>query len=181
MNILTGIAVSILVVLFAIQPFGSGRLQHYFTPIIAIWLLFLFCIGIYNITAHPAIFRAFDPSRCVAWFLRQKDISRLSGVLLCITGVESMYVSMGRFDPTSIRLGFIAFAFPALAINYLGQGALLVVSPEVNYNNFYSTIPDSYGNSLYWVVWIVSVCAAVVASQGLYVCSLFLGTLFQQS
>jgi KUP system potassium uptake protein len=166
-----GIAVSVLLVLYSVQFFGVGRLSHYFMPVICLWLLLIMSFGIYNITLHPTIFRAFDPSRGVLWFVRTGSISQLAGVLLCITGVESLYASMSLFDATSIRIGFIGFAFPSLALSYLGQGAHLMVHPENINNVFFRSIPPTKGNALFWITWIISVMAAVMASQGMCVCS----------
>lgn len=74
---------------------------------------------------------------------------------------------MGQFDKASIRLGFMALVYPALTINYLGQGAALHQDDNVLRNIFYHSIPVTNGNALFWVVWIVSLAATVVASQGM--------------
>jgi KUP system potassium uptake protein len=165
-----GIAVAVLAIFYSVQFFGVVRLSHYFMPIISLWLLLLLSIGIYNITLFPTIFRAFDPSRCILWFVRNHSISQLSGVLLCITGVESLYASISLFDVSAIRLGFIGFAFPSLALSYLGQGAHLMRHPEDINNVFFRSIPATKGNGLFWVVWVISILAAVMASQGMCVC-----------
>jgi len=88
-----GIAVGLLAILFFVQRLGIARLSFLFTPVVIIWLLFLFSIGIYNCTLYPGIFRAFDPSRAILWFVRARSISHLAGVLLCITGIEGLFVS----------------------------------------------------------------------------------------
>lgn len=87
----TGIAIAILVLLFLGQSFGTQRLAFAFAPVIFVWAALLAATGIYNITKYPGIFRAFDPSRAVMYFVRQKSITPLSGVLLCITGVEALF------------------------------------------------------------------------------------------
>lgn len=96
-NAITGISIAILVIIFFSQQFGTHKLGMSFAPIVTIWLLLLSGIGIYNITKHPAVFRAFDPSRAILFFVRVKDLRPLSGVLLAITGVEALFAKSVNF------------------------------------------------------------------------------------
>lgn len=89
-NDVVGISCAILVALFALQFLGTKRVSFAFAPIIAVWLLLLGISGIVNVTHHPGVFRAFDPSRAVMFFVRTGDYDLLSGVLLAITGTSSL-------------------------------------------------------------------------------------------
>lgn len=91
------ISVAILVVLFLFQALGTQRVGLVFAPIVGTWLALIAVSGCINIATFPGIFRAFDPSRAILWFVRTKNFDNLAGVLLCITGVEAMlakYVSL---------------------------------------------------------------------------------------
>jgi KUP system potassium uptake protein len=84
-----------------------------------IWLLLLGGTGVYNITTHPGIMRAFDPSRAVMWFVRTGQYDYLAGVLLAITGCEAMFANLGQFNKAAIRIGFGCIAYPMLILAYL--------------------------------------------------------------
>ncbi|GAA5838703.1 hypothetical protein JCM9279_003833 [Rhodotorula babjevae] len=163
-----GISVGILCALFLAQPFGTRKLGLLFSPVVTIWLLINFGVGVVNISHHPAIFRALDPSRAVMLFVRTKNYDLLGGVILCCTGCEALFAGLGQFSKGSIRLAFCCFAAPCLMIQYLGQGAKLIVGgEEVLSNVFFNSIPGGTGGGLWWFVWIFAVLAAVIASQAM--------------
>ncbi|CAH7687488.1 potassium transporter-domain-containing protein [Phakopsora pachyrhizi] len=180
---ITGISVAILVVLFFSQRFGTNKLGMSFAPIVTVWLLLISGTGIYNITKHPAIFRAFDPSRAILYFVRVKSLHPLSGILLAITGVEALFAKrvfliplflalLGHFTKGSIRLSFITWIYPSLILAYLGQGAQLITNgQQVISNIFYQTIPGPTGGPLWWVVWTFGLLATIVASQAMITAS----------
>lgn len=169
-----GISCGILVVLFMVQPFGTKKIATLFSPIVLVWLALNGVCGIINIAAHPAIFRAFDPSRAVMLFVRTKNFDLLAGVILCITGVEALFAkwvhpfsvaltchtpltlaprSLGQFSKGSIRLAFCCFAAPCLVLQYLGQGAKLITGGEAVLSNvFFNAIPGGVGGGLWWTV-----------------------------
>lgn len=153
--------------LFLIQPFGTKRIASLFSPIVVIWLALNGITGCINIAQHPAIFRAFDPSRAVMLFVRTKNYDILSGVILCITGVEALFANLGQFSKASIRTAFCSYAAPMLILQYLGQGAKLITHGDTVISNvFFNSIPGGTGGGLWWTVWIFAVLAAVIASQG---------------
>lgn len=90
-NSVVGISVGILCVLFLAQPFGTKKLGLLFSPVVTIWLLINFGVGVVNISHYPGIFRALDPSRAVMLFVRTGNYDLLGGVILCITGVEALF------------------------------------------------------------------------------------------
>ncbi|RXK34903.1 hypothetical protein M231_07837 [Tremella mesenterica] len=154
------ISFAFLLLLFGIQPFGVSKISVVFSPITLIYLLLIGATGIYNITFHPAIFRAFDPSRAVAWFVRTKNYDALAGVLLAITGCEAMF--LGQFNKAAIRLSFTTVTYPMLVLAYLGQGARLIHDGDAVIGNlFYLTIPGPTGGGLYWIVWFFALLATV--------------------
>lgn len=165
---IVGISCAILVLLFAIQPFGTHRVSFLFAPVVAIFLATIGISGIINVVSHPGVFRAFDPSRAIMLFVRTKNFDLLSGVLLAITGVEALFANLGQFSKQSIRLGFAGFVYPCLILAYLGQGARLVVDgADILPNVFYNTIPGGTGNGFWWFTWLFAILAAVVASQAM--------------
>ncbi|KAL8280080.1 hypothetical protein RQP46_007410 [Phenoliferia psychrophenolica] len=167
-NSIVGISCAILVVLFIFQFLGTRRVGFTFSPIVAIWLLTLAVSGIINITHFPGVFRAFDPSRGIMLFVRTGDYGLLGGVLLAITGVEAMFANLGQFSKASIRLGFSAFAYPCLILAYLGQGARLITDGDVVIAQvFFNSIPGPVSGGFWWFTWIISVLAAVIASQAM--------------
>lgn len=165
-----GISCGILALLFLAQPFGTKKLGLLFSPIVTLWLLINAGTGIVNITHHPSIFRAFDPSRAVMLFVRTGNYDLLGGVILCITGVEALFANLGQFSKGSIRLAFCGFAAPCLMLQYLGQGARLIEGgEEILSNVFFNSIPGGTGGGLWWFVWLFAVLAAIIASQGAFV------------
>ncbi|KAI0291239.1 potassium transporter [Multifurca ochricompacta] len=137
------------------QPLGTARLSLAFAPITFVWMLILASTGIYNITKFPGIFRAFDPSRAIMYFVRTKNYDTLSGVLLAVTGCEALFANLGQFNMLSIQVhSFGSFVYPSLILAYLGQGARLVVNgADVLPNLFYLTIPGKQNGPLFWIVY----------------------------
>ncbi|KAA1100479.1 hypothetical protein PGTUg99_010724 [Puccinia graminis f. sp. tritici] len=169
---ITGISIAILIAIFFSQRFGTQKLALSFAPIVTIWLMIISGTGIYNITRHPAVFRALDPSRAIMYFVRVRSISPLSGILLSITGVEALFANLGQFSKGAIRLSFMSAVYPALILAYLGQGAVLITDgPEVVTNIFYRSIPGGQGGALWWITWSFALLAAIVASQAMITAS----------
>src|SRR5256885_7250482 len=113
--------------LFVVQRFGTNKVGGLFAPVVAIWFITIACIGIWNITQYPQIFKAFNPYYVFNYFIRNKGVGfeSLGGVLLAITGVEALYADLGHFNRISIQLSFPVIVYPALVLAYLGQGARL--------------------------------------------------------
>ncbi|KAF8519080.1 potassium transporter [Gautieria morchelliformis] len=167
-NKITGISIAFLVVLFAVQRFGTASLSFVFSPVTLIWLLLIAVTGIVNITHFPGIFRAFDPSRAVMLFVRTKNFDLLAGVLLAVTGCEALFANLGQFNMRSIQLSFGCVTYPSLILAYLGQGARLVSDGEnVISNVFYQTIPGPHNGVLFWIMYVFAILATLVASQAM--------------
>ncbi|EOY02991.1 K+ uptake transporter 3 isoform 3 [Theobroma cacao] len=158
------LACVILVGLFALQHFGTHRVAFMFAPIVIIWLVSIFSIGLYNIIHwNPKIIRAISPYYIIKFFRETgKDgwIS-LGGILLSITGTEAMFADLGHFTAFSIRLAFAFVIYPCLVVQYMGQAAFLSRNLQSIRNSFYDSIPGS----VFWPVFVIATLAAIVGSQ----------------
>jgi len=157
------LAVLVLVALFATQRFGTARVGRVFGPIMVAWFVLLAVLGVANITHAPDVLRAVNPWWAVRFFTEHHwhGIFILGAVVLAVTGGEAIYTDMGHFGARPIRLAWYALVLPALMLNYLGQGALVLENPEAIRNPFYVGVPD-------WARWPVvtlATVAAVVACQ----------------
>ncbi|MDR1311139.1 MAG: potassium transporter Kup [Burkholderiaceae bacterium] len=157
------IALAIVVALYALQSKGTGGIGKWFGPIMVIWLLTLAALGIANIIGTPRILEAVNPWCAVQFFLHQPGVAfiSLSAVVLAFTGTETLFADMGHFGAQPIRRAWFRLVFPSLALNYLGQGALLLSSPEAISNPFFRQV-GSWG--IYPLV-LLSTVAVIIASQ----------------
>jgi len=157
------IAAGILIVLFAIQRYGTGVVGLLFGPVCALWFLSIGAIGIWNIARAPAILKAIDPTYALHFVTGHgfESFVVLGSVLLAITGAEALYADMGHFGSRAIRIAWFGVAAPALVLNYFGQGALLIAQPAAIENPFYLAYPDW---ALYPMV-VLATAATVIASQ----------------
>jgi len=161
------ITVVILALLFTVQRRGTSGVGPIFGPVLIIWFIVLAVLGVWQIQSHPDILRACNPAYAVAFLRETKAYSvliTLGALMLVVSGGEAMYVDLGHFGAFPIRVGWFAIAFPALILNYLGQGALMLEHPPAhNGELFYSMAPREF---LYPVVALATL-ATVIASQGL--------------
>ncbi len=157
------ITLIVLIGLYSVQSKGTAGIAKFFGPIMLLWFVVLAAMGIYNILKVPAILAAFNPWYAIHFLLAHGWLAfiALGAVVLAFTGSEALYADMGHFGPKPIRTAWFMVVFPALGLNYLGQGALLIVSPEAVSNPFYNQLGDW---SIYPLV-ILSAMAAVIASQ----------------
>ncbi|WCJ26393.1 Potassium transporter family protein [Euphorbia peplus] len=153
----------LLIGLFVLQYQGTHKVAFTFAPVVTIWLLSLAIVGAYNVIHwNKGVYRAFSPYYIYKFF-RDTGIDgwiSLGGVLLCITGTEVMYADLGQFSASSIRVAF-SFVYPCLVLQYMGQAAFLSKNFSLVSMSFYSSIPES----VFWPVLVISILAAVVASQ----------------
>ncbi|CAA2933691.1 potassium transporter 4-like [Olea europaea subsp. europaea] len=160
------IACIILVGLFALQHVGTQKVGFFFAPIIFLWLISIFSVGLYNtIRWNPKIVLALSPHYIIKFF-SQTGIDgwiSLGGVLLSITGTEAMFADLGHFNALSIRIAFAFIVYPCLVMQYMGQAAFLSKNISSIPNSFYASVPDS----VFWPVFILATLAAIVASQAI--------------
>ncbi|MCM2323123.1 MAG: potassium transporter Kup [Oligoflexia bacterium] len=160
------LTVFVLVCLFAFQRRGTGSVGAVFGPLTLLWFLTIAAAGLPWILRRPDILHAIDPRLAIDFFIRngKHGFLVLSSIVLCITGAEALYADMGHFGRRPIRIAWYAIVFPALLINYFGQGALVLErGAAVIENTFYGLVS---GWLLYPLV-IIATVAAVIASQAL--------------
>ena len=158
------ITAAILIAIFSIQRFGTHRVGGLFGPIVIIWFLVMAALGVGWIADAPEVLGALDPRHAVDFFATNgwMGFAVLGGVFLVVTGSEALYADMGHFGAGPIRLAWFGLVLPALLLNYLGQGALLLHHPDAA-NPFFSLAP-AWG--LYPLV-VLATLAAIIASQAL--------------
>lgn len=149
--------------LFAIQSRGTEKVGTFFGPIVALWFIALALAGIYQIIGNPRVLLAINPAYAVKFFIHHGTYGffTLGAVVLALTGAEALYADMGHFGRKPIVAAWLWFVMPALVLNYLGQGALLMDNPAALENPFYLAFPDW---ALYPMV-LLATCASVIASQ----------------
>jgi KUP system potassium uptake protein len=159
------ITCGILVALFWVQKRGTGRIGAVFGPITLLWFIAIAAAGLPWIVRRPEILQAINPLHAVRFFAAHgaHGFLVLGSVVLCITGTEALYADMGHFGTRAIRTAWYSCVFPALLINYFGQGALLLERPSAVSNPFYALVP---GGWLYPMV-VLATVATVIASQAL--------------
>jgi KUP system potassium uptake protein len=157
------LTIVILIGLYAAQSHGTAGIGRWFGPIMLVWFAVLAAMGVLNIARSPGILVALNPWHALRFFIDNRGIAflALGAIVLAFTGAEALYADMGHFGRKPIRLAWFAVAFPALALNYLGQGGLLLARPEAIANPFFQQLGSW---SVYPLV-VLSTIATVIASQ----------------
>ncbi|MDH4478156.1 MAG: potassium transporter Kup [Verrucomicrobiaceae bacterium] len=163
--LIMGITMVILVALFSVQFLGTARMGRFFGPITGLWFVSLAVLGFSQLLRGPEILAAFNPWH--GWhFLTTGGHAAfviLGSVFLAVTGGEALYADMGHFGAGPIRRGWFSLVFPALALNYLGQGALLMKQPDLAHAPFFQMAPGWATLPLV----LLATAATVIASQAL--------------
>ena len=157
------ITIAILGWLFMLQAKGSGKMGRLFAPVMCIWFVLLAVLGVVNIIKQPSVLLAINPMYGIQLLAESgwHGFLIMGAVVLTITGAEALYADMGHFGLKPIRYAWFGLVFPALLLNYFGQGALLITNPEAISNPFYLLAPT-------WALYpllIISTLATVIASQ----------------
>ena len=157
------LTIAILIGLFLLQRHGTARVGGLFGPVILIWLCFLAVTGAVQIAHTPQVLSAVSPWYAVRFLVLNKlhGFVVLGAIFLVVTGTEALYADMGHFGARPIRLTWFGIVFPALVLNYFGQGALLLKSPEVARHPFYAMVPS-------WAMVptvLLATLATIIASQ----------------
>lgn len=158
-------AIVVLTVLFVVQKHGTGAMGRAFGPIMLVWFATLATLGLVSVLKTPEVLKSLSPYYAVQFFVHNgwAGFVTLSSVFLAITGGEALYADMGHFGRMPIRNAWFTITLPALILNYLGQGALLLRSPETINNPFYLLAPS-------WalpIMIVLATAATVIASQAL--------------
>jgi KUP system potassium uptake protein len=157
------ITIALLVLLFVMQRGGTGSVGGFFGPITALWFTVIGVLGINQIIHDPRVLLALNPYYGLSFFISDpwRGFLLLGAVVLAVTGAEALYADMGHFGANPIRRAWFYLVFPALLLNYFGQGALLLRSPGALENPFYLLAPEW---ALYPLVVLAS-AATIIASQ----------------
>jgi KUP system potassium uptake protein len=162
-SVVLPITAAVLTVLFAIQRFGTRFVGNLFGPVMAVWFGVLAVIGAVEVAHHPGVLRALSPTYGAQFLIDHGSVAfiALASVVLAVTGAEALYADMGHFGRAPIRRAWFLLVFPALTLNYLAQGALILRSPKAVANPFFLLLP---GWAQLPMVFLATV-ATVIASQ----------------
>ena len=157
------ITLVILAVLFTIQRLGTGAVGRWFGPVMALWFTLLAVAGLHEVVKEPGILRAISPTYAVSFMFEHGHVAfiALGSVVLTVTGAEALYADMGHFGRSPIRRAWFALVFPALILNYMGQGALILRTPTAIDSPFFLLFP-------HWSripMILLATAATVIASQ----------------
>ncbi len=157
------ITLTILIALFVIQKHGTAAVGKLFGPITLVWFVSLAALGLFNIVKAPQIFAAINPIYAFNFVTEHTLMAYIvmGSVVLVVTGVEALYLDMGHFGKKPVRYAWLFVVLPSLLLNYFGQGALLLSTPEAIKNPFYLMVPE-------WALWpmvALATAATVIASQ----------------
>ncbi len=157
------ITVLILIVLFAVQSRGTARVAAFFGPVTLIWFFAIAAAGIWQLAKYPAVLLAFNPYYGIYFLLHHGIVGfyTLGAVFLVVTGSEALYADLGHFGRGPIRFAWLTVVLPALMLNYLGQGALVLTNPKAIENPFFLLYPS-------WALLpmvLLATAATVIASQ----------------
>ncbi len=164
------ISVAVLIGLFAVQRFGTGLVGKLFGPVIVVWFAVLALAGANEIIQQPAILAALNPLNAIRFLSSQgwHIFVTVGAIVLAFTGAEALYADMGHFGKRPIRLAWIGLVLPALAIHYMGQGALLMRDPSALENPFYRMFPTSLLVPMVMLATVATVIASQAVISGAY-------------
>ena len=159
------ITLGVLLALFLVQHRGTGSIGAFFGPVCAVWFGVLAVLGLIEALHTPAVFAAISPYYAVqfAAHYHLAAFIAMGAVVLAVTGAEALYADMGHFGRRPIQVAWIAFVLPALALNYMGQGALLLRDPTAIANPFFLLAPEWFRPFLV----ILATAATIIASQAM--------------
>ncbi|WP_374330474.1 potassium transporter Kup [Aestuariivirga sp.] len=149
--------------LFLVQAQGTARVAAFFGPITLVWFLCLAAVGLWHIAGNPTVLIAFSPLKAIHFLEHHGVIGlvTLGAVFLAVTGAEALYADLGHFGKRPIQSAWLVVVLPALLLNYLGQGALLLADPKSIDNPFFRMVPD-------WGLMpmvVLATAATIIASQ----------------
>ncbi|GAC1582545.1 MAG: potassium transporter Kup [Candidatus Velthaea sp.] len=159
------LALIVIIALFALQRSGTERVGKIFGPVMVVWFIIIALSGINGIMQYPQILHALDPRYALSFLTRDglAGFTILGGVVLAVTGVEALYADLSHFGRKPIVAGWYRLVFPALVLNYVGQGAMVIAHPSALTNPFYALVPP-------WAqvpMVVLATLATVIASQAL--------------
>ena len=159
------LTVVILIGLFAVQSRGTSKVGAFFGPIMTVWFAVIALAGLPHIVLAPDVLHALNPIHGISFLVNNGMIglTALGLVCLTVTGAEALFADLGHFGARPIQFAWISLVFPALLLNYMGQGALLLTHPEAIDNPFFKMFPNS--KFVQVMVVLLATAATVIASQ----------------
>lgn len=157
------ISIGIILALFLVQFRGTAAMAQFFGPVTLVWFLVMAAGGVAHILDAPEVLRAFNPAHAIGFLTGNGLLGLivLGAVFLAVTGAEALYADMGHFGRRPIQCAWIFVAFPALLLNYFGQGALVLNDPSALENPFFRL----YSETILLPVVILATAATIIASQ----------------
>jgi KUP system potassium uptake protein len=157
------ITVAILIALFVVQSRGTAKIAMWFGPIMLVWFAVIAAMGLWHVVRYPIVLLAFNPWHAGVFLVHHGIIGlfTLGAVFLCVTGCEALYADLGHFGRGPIRFAWLIVVLPALVLNYLGQGAVVLADPKAIQNPFFLLYP-------HWALLpmvVLATVATVIASQ----------------
>jgi KUP system potassium uptake protein len=156
-------SLAVLLGLFIVQKRGTAVVGRIFGPVIVLWFLTLAGVGLVHVSREPAILAALNPLQAASFLVARgwHVLAAVGAIVLALTGAEALYADMGHFGRRPIQLAWTALVLPALALNYLGQGALLMNDPSALANPFFKMFPAAWALPAV----LLATLAAIIASQ----------------
>ncbi|HQW29601.1 MAG TPA: KUP/HAK/KT family potassium transporter [Verrucomicrobiales bacterium] len=164
-RVVMAVSVVILLSLFLVQRHGTAKIGVAFGPIMILWFLTLGSLGLYRFLEHPEVITALSPHWGIGYLAHhgQYGIVIMGMVLLAVTGCEAMYADIGHFGPKPLKKSWFRLVYPALILNYLGQGALVISDPEATAQPFFKLVPEG----LLIPIIVLATAATIIASQAM--------------
>jgi KUP system potassium uptake protein len=157
------LTVVIIIFLFTVQRFGTGAVGRVFGPVMIGWFTAIGACGVWGVAKDPDILRALSPTYAVSFLAGHFEVAffALAAIILAVTGAEALYADMGHFGRRPISTAWLLLVFPACALSYLGQGALVLADPRNISAPFFLLVPD-WGRI---PIVLLATAATVIASQ----------------
>jgi KUP system potassium uptake protein len=164
------IAIGILVALFLIQTRGTAKVGNLFGPVMLVYFAVLAALGVPHILQHPEILGIINPTWAVKFFTYNPRLAflALGSVFLCVTGAEALYADMGHFGRKAINFSWLVLVYPCLALNYMGQGALLLTNPAAAINPFFLLAPEPMRLPLVFLATVATIIASQAVISGAF-------------
>jgi KUP system potassium uptake protein len=167
-HLVVPLSVVILIALFFLQRSGSGTIGWLFGPVILVWFVVIGLLGLSQVVKDPSVLQGLSPTWGARFLIGNgaAGFLALGGVVLAVTGAEALYADRGHFGAAPIRLGWFAVALPALVLNYLGQGVLILHEPTTARNPFYLMAPEWAQYPLLFLATAATIIASQAAISG---------------
>ena len=164
------IAIGILVALFLVQTRGTAKVGNMFGPVMLVYFAVIAALGVPHILQHPEILGIINPIWAVKFFSYNPKLAflALGSVFLCVTGAEALYADMGHFGRKAINFSWLTLVYPCLALNYMGQGALLLTDPHAAINPFFLLAPEPMRLPLVFLATVATIIASQAVISGAF-------------